>query len=94
MIGTRAHGKTLVYRYYSCYWRTRYDTIACGSQRIDADSIEQAVTGALASFYRHQHALITEAISAAQASHAAAHDGRRAELSAIEHDPGQGRRGD
>ena len=47
MLGTRAHGKTSVYRYYSCYRRTRYDTTACGGQRVDADAIEHAVTGAL-----------------------------------------------
>jgi site-specific DNA recombinase len=86
MLGTRAHGKTRVYRYYSCYRRTRYDTSTCGAQRIDADAIEDAVTGALASFYRDQHALIADAIAAAQASHAAADEGRRAELAATEHE--------
>jgi site-specific DNA recombinase len=85
MLGTRAHGKTKTYRYYSCYRRTRYDTAVCGGQRVDADAIEQAVTGALASFYRGQHALIAEAIAAAQASHAAADECRRAELAATEH---------
>jgi site-specific DNA recombinase len=39
MLGTRAHGKTRIYRYYSCYRRTRYDTTTCGAQRIDADAI-------------------------------------------------------
>ncbi len=86
MLGTRAHGKTRVYRYYSCYRRTRYDTFTCGAQRIDADAIEDAVTGALASFYRGQHALIADAVAAAQASHAAANEGRRAELAATEHE--------
>jgi site-specific DNA recombinase len=85
MLGTRAHGKTKTYRYYSCYRRTRYDTAACGAQRIDADGIEDAVTDALASFYRSQHALIADAIAAAQASHAA-DEGRRAELAATEHE--------
>ena len=84
MLGTRAHSKTRVYRYYSCYRRTRYDTSTCGAQRIDADAIEDAVTDALASFYRGQHALIADAIAAAQASHAAADEGRRAELAATE----------
>ena len=86
ILGTRAHGKTRVYRYYSCYRRTRYDTSACGAQRIDADASEDAVTSALASFYRGQHALIADAIAAAQASHAAAGEGRRAELAATEHE--------
>jgi len=84
MLGTRAHGKTKTYRYYSCYRRTRYDTTTCGGQRVDADAIEQAVTGALADFYRHQHDLIADAIAAAQAAHAADQDARRGELAATE----------
>jgi site-specific DNA recombinase len=86
MLGTRAHGKTKTYRYYCCYRRTRYDTSTCGAQRIDADAIEDAVTDALASFYRSQHALIADAIAAAQAIHAAPEEGRRAELAATEHE--------
>jgi site-specific DNA recombinase len=86
MLGTRAHGKTRIYRYYSCYRRTRYDTTACGGQRIDADAIENAVTGALVGFYRHEHYLIADAIAAAQGSHTAAHETRRAELAATEHE--------
>ena len=85
MLGTRAHGKTKTYRYYSCYRRTRYNTTTCGGQRIDADAIEQAVTGALADLYRHQHDLIADAIAAARASHAAAHECRSAELITTEH---------
>ncbi len=51
------------------YRRTRYDTIACGSQRIDAGAVEDdAAVGALVGFYRYQHALI--AITAAQTDHA------------------------
>jgi hypothetical protein len=50
-LGARAHG-TRVYRYYSCYRRSRYDTAACGGQRIDAHAIEAAVTSALVGFYR------------------------------------------
>jgi site-specific DNA recombinase len=84
MLGTRAHGKTRAYRYYTCYRRTRYGTTACGGQRIDADAIEHAITGALADFYRHQHDLIADAIAKAQASHTAEHRTRRAELAATE----------
>jgi recombinase-like zinc beta ribbon protein len=84
MIGTRAHGKTKIYRYYSCYWRTRYDTTICPGARIDADAVEEAVTNALAGFYRHQHGLIADAITAAQASHAADQDARSAELAAAQ----------
>ena len=80
MLGTRAHGKTRIYRYYSCYRRTRYDTTACGAQRIDADAIEDAVIGALAGFYRHQPHLIADAVTKAHEQHAADHDSRRDEL--------------
>ncbi len=80
MLGTRAHGKSRIYRYYSCYRRTRYDTTACGGQRIDADAIENAVIGALTGFYRDQHDLMADAITAAQASRAAGHQARLAEL--------------
>jgi site-specific DNA recombinase len=80
MLGTRAHGKTRIYRYYSCYRRTRYDSAACGGQRVDADAIEDAVIGALAGFYRHQHHLIADAVTKAHEQHAADHDSRRDEL--------------
>jgi site-specific DNA recombinase len=83
---TRAHGKTRVYRYYTCYRRTRYDATACGGQRIDADEIQRAITGALAGFCGHQLDLIAEAIAAAQDSPAADQDGRRGELAATEHE--------
>ncbi len=84
MLGTRAHGKTKTYRYYSCYRHTRYDTTACSGQRVDADAIEHAVTDALASFYRDQHDLIADAVAKAQASQTAEHETRRAELTATE----------
>ena len=84
MLGTRAHGKTRIYRYYTCYRRTRYDSAACGGQRIDADAIEHAVTDALATFYRNQHDLIGDAVAKVQASHTVEHETRRAELAATE----------
>jgi site-specific DNA recombinase len=84
MLGTRAHGKTRVYRYYSCYRRARYDSATCGASRLDADAIEQAVTAALAAFYRDQRELIADAITAAQASHTSQGEIRRAELTATE----------
>jgi site-specific DNA recombinase len=86
MIGTRAHGRSRVYRYYTCFTRARYDTDRCNASRLDADAVEHAVISTLAGFYRDQHDLIAEAITAAQASYAAAQDGRRAELAAAEHD--------
>jgi site-specific DNA recombinase len=84
MLGTRAHGRTRTYRYYTCYRRTRYDSTTCGSQRIDADAIEDAMTAELAAFYRDQHGLIAAAITKAQASHTAEIDTRHRELAAAE----------
>jgi len=82
MIGTRAHGRSRVYRYYTCFTRIRYDTSRCAASRVDADAIEEAVTAALASFYRHRHDLIADAIAQAQARHTASADCKRAELAA------------
>ncbi len=86
MIGTRAHGRSRVYRYYTCFTRVRYDTARCSAARLDADAVEHAVTTALAGFYRDQHDLIADAITREQASHAAAEGGWRAELTAAEHE--------
>jgi site-specific DNA recombinase len=86
MIGTRAHGRSRVYRYYTCFTRIRYDTSGCAASRMDADAVEEAAIATLASFYRHRHDLIADAIAQAQASHAASADGRRAELAAAEHE--------
>ncbi|HUK69605.1 MAG TPA: zinc ribbon domain-containing protein [Streptosporangiaceae bacterium] len=86
MIGTRAHRRSRVYRYYTCFTRIRYDTARCPASRLDADAVEDAVIAALASFYRDQHDLIAAAIAAAQASRAAGHQDRRAELAAAEHE--------
>jgi hypothetical protein len=86
MIGTRAHGRTRVYRYYTCFTRARYDSGHCNASRLDADAIEDAVLAALVGFYRDQHDLIADAITAAQANHAAGQHYRRAELAATERD--------
>jgi Recombinase zinc beta ribbon domain len=86
MIGTRAHGRSRVYRYYTCFTRLRYEAARCDAARLDADVVEDAVIAALAGFFRHQHALIADAIAQAQASHAAGEGGRRAEITAAEHE--------
>jgi site-specific DNA recombinase len=84
LIGTRAHGKTRVYRYYTCYSRSRYDSAKCEAPRINADALEAAVFDALGGFYRDQHQLIAEAIDRAQAQHLAGREEQRAELAAVE----------
>jgi site-specific DNA recombinase len=86
MIGTRAHGRSRVYRYYTCFTRARYDTARCNASRLDADAVEHAVITALASFYRDRRDLIAGAIAQAQASHQASQDAKRAELAAAEHE--------
>ncbi len=84
LIGTRAHGKTKVYRYYTCYSRSRYDTSRCNAPRINADALEAAVFDALSGFYRDQRQLIAEAIDRAQAQHLAGRREQRAELTTVE----------
>ena len=52
MIGTRAHGRSRVYKYYTCFTRVRYDSGRCSASRLDADAAEEAVITARAAFYR------------------------------------------
>lgn len=42
VIGTRAHGKKKVYRYYTCFTRSRYDSTKCDGHRLNADATEAA----------------------------------------------------
>lgn len=44
VIGTRAHGKKKVYRYYTCFTRSRYDSTKCNGHRLNADATEAAET--------------------------------------------------
>ncbi|MFQ6396631.1 recombinase family protein [Nocardia sp. KC 131] len=83
MIGTRAHGKTKVYRYYTCHTRNRYDSARCDGYRLNADNVESAVLDALATFYRDHHPLIADAVTEAQRQHHTGHDAHHAELSAV-----------
>jgi site-specific DNA recombinase len=84
MVGTRAHGKNKVYRYYTCFARNRYDSAKCDATRINADAVEPAVLTSLSSFYREHYRLIADAIVRAQAQHMAGEDHQRAELAAVE----------
>jgi site-specific DNA recombinase len=84
MIGTRAHGKNKVYRYYTCFNRTRYDSTKCDGHRLNADAVEAAVLAALAAFYRDHHTLIAEAVAEAQRQHHAGQDTQQAELASVE----------
>ncbi|MFC9660247.1 recombinase family protein [Nocardia sp. NPDC127606] len=83
MIGTRAHGKTKVYRYYTCHNRTRYNSTKCGGYRLNADHAETAVLHALATFYREQHTLINDAVTTAQHLHNSGRQAQQDELAAV-----------
>ncbi|WP_264081684.1 recombinase family protein, partial [Gandjariella thermophila] len=84
MIGTRAHGKNKVYRYYTCFNRSRYDSTKCDGHRLNADAVETAVLGALTRFYRDHHALIADAVTEAQRQHRTGHATQQAELASVE----------
>ncbi|MGH2694497.1 MAG: recombinase family protein [Actinomycetota bacterium] len=42
-IGTAAHGRGGVYRYYTCFSRQRHGTARCDQERIPAESLEEAI---------------------------------------------------
>ena len=82
-IGTAATGRNRVYRYYTCFSRSRYGTHGCQAQRLPADALDTAIMHALADFYTSHTDLITDAVTRAQARY---HDGyadRRAEHAAL-----------
>jgi site-specific DNA recombinase len=82
-VGTAAHGRSGTYRYYTCFTRARYGTKTCPAPRIPADQADTAVLTALAAFYAQETALLTAAISRAQAHQADGHAGQRAEADAV-----------
>ncbi|MGH3614152.1 MAG: recombinase family protein [Pseudonocardia sp.] len=83
MLGTRATGRTRTYRYYTCFARARYGTTHCDAPRLNADAVDTAILNALTRFYRTQHHLISDAVTAAERDHHAAHADRHAELATI-----------
>lgn len=42
-IGTAAHGRGGIYRYYTCYSRQRHGTARCDQERIPAEPLEEAI---------------------------------------------------
>ncbi len=84
-IGTAATGRNRVYRYYTCFSRSRYGTHGCQAERLPADTLETAIFTALATFYTSPTltTLIAEAITDAQAHHRDSHADRRAEHTAL-----------
>ncbi|MDT5051252.1 MAG: site-specific recombinase [Mycobacterium sp.] len=72
-IGTAAHGRSKIYRYYTCWTRARYGTSTCNADRLNADAADQALFVNLAVFYRDHRDLIAAAAAteADTARHAA-----------------------
>jgi site-specific DNA recombinase len=86
MVGTRANGKTKTYRYYTCWNITRYGKAKCDMARLNADAVDQALTDAIASFYRSQHILIRDAVEAARRHYQSSHETVAAELKTVQAD--------
>lgn len=82
-IGTAATGRNRVYRYYTCFSRSRYGTHGCQAQRLPADALDTAILGGLADFYTSHTNLIADAITRAQQRYRDGHAGRRAEHAAL-----------
>ncbi len=83
MLGTSATGRSRTYRYYTCFARARYGTDHCDAPRLNADAVDTAILNALTRFYRSEHRLIADAVTAAEKDHHAAHADRHAELATI-----------
>ncbi len=84
----RPRPKTRIYRYYSCYRRTRYNSTACGGQRGSTPTPSKMPSSAhWPVSTAHQHDLIAEAITkGAGAATRPMQDGRRGELAATDHE--------
>jgi site-specific DNA recombinase len=82
-IGTAATGRNRVYRYYTCFSRSRYGTHGCQAQRLPADALDTAILDSLATFYTSHTDLIADAVTRAQQRHRDGHAGRRAEHAAL-----------
>jgi site-specific DNA recombinase len=82
-IGTAATGRNRVYRYYTCFSRSRYDTHGCQAQRLPAEALDTAILNALADFYTSHTGLITDAVARAQQRYRDGHADRRAEHAAL-----------
>ncbi|MFD0747460.1 recombinase family protein [Phytohabitans flavus] len=84
-VGTAAHGRYRVYRYYTCWSRARYGTKAgCDIHRFHADEIEAAISAALLDFYTTSNSdVIAKAVAEFQAQHAASTHELSAQLAAV-----------
>ena len=84
-VGTAAHGRYKVYRYYTCWSRVRYGTKAgCDVHRFHADEIETAIGTALLNFYTLSNgAVIAKAVADFQDAHAASSHDLRTQVGTV-----------
>jgi site-specific DNA recombinase len=84
-VGTAAHGKAGIYRYYTCYVRQRHGTARCDQERIPADPLEEAIVAEVLAALDDGE-LFAEAARRARHAWEAAHPGRQAELAGLDAD--------
>jgi site-specific DNA recombinase len=82
-VGTAAHGKAGIYRYYTCYVRQRHGTARCDQERIPADPLEEAIVAEVLAALDDGE-LFAEAARRARQAWKAAHPGRQAELAGVD----------
>jgi site-specific DNA recombinase len=82
-VGSNAHGRTRIYRYYTCFAKVRYGAHGCQGPRINADHLEHAVAEALTDLYANT-ALITDAIARERQHRTEHHHTHRAELAGVD----------
>jgi site-specific DNA recombinase len=87
-VGISAHGKTGVYRYYTCYARQRHGTARCDQERLPADQLEDAIVAEVLAALDGGE-IFQEAARRVRHAWEAAHPGRREELAAVDIDLGE-----
>jgi site-specific DNA recombinase len=85
MVGTRSHGRSEIYRYYTCYTRHRYGTDSCDAERIPADKLETAVKEQVIAMLEDEP-LVRQAVERAFAANETDRPRREADLAAIDRD--------
>lgn len=90
-IGTRASGKTAVYRYYTCYCRQRNGSAKCDQERIPADRLEEAILTVTIDALKDR-SIFEEAARKALVAWTNAHPSRESELVRLDSDVAEKRR--
>jgi site-specific DNA recombinase len=86
-VGTSAHGRRRVYRYYTCVRRSRYGPAGCTAPRLQADIADELILAALVDFYADS-GLIADAANAAQQQRDTTRTLRREELATVQRELG------